>query len=217
MNKKRILVCIIGVCLTFLLVNPNSLSFAEVLEGRLGVGLRMGPSFLVEPLSDQYRGEGGPVFNGAVFYGLTNRVLAGFHLEWEKHTVTNNASSFVYGEQSTVSIIPAMEYHLRAEGPFSPYGILGIGINLNRFNRSNDLGTLCASCQIEPKNTLALKGGLGIDYFRTSFIVYNAEFALKMNDGNSDFTGVIPGFGSDTSTDNRNCVFTLVFGVRRYY
>lgn len=191
--------------------------FAAGTEGSWGVGLRLGPSIYVQKLSDETQGEAGPLFNGTVTYGLTNRFSAGLHIEWEKHTITNNASDFIYGEETTISIIPVMEFHPGPRGPLLPYGLLGVGINLNSFKESNDLSATCSPCRMEPKDTLALKGGIGIDYFATPDMVYNAEFDLKMNDGKSDVIGNIPGFPAEPSTDNSACALSLIFGVRHYY
>ncbi|MFI5305561.1 MAG: outer membrane beta-barrel protein [Nitrospiria bacterium] len=216
---KQILISLsrIATCLTLFLMSLNSIAFAEGLEERWGIGLRLGPSFLVEKLSDKTEGETGLIINGTISYGLTNKVLAGLHVEWEEHTIKDRSSDFIYGEETTVSIIPTIELHPRGGSPFSPYGLLGVGINLNSFRASNDLNASCAPCNVEPKNTLAVKGGVGIDYFMTPNLVYNGELDLKMNDGTSDLSGNIPGFTSGTSSDNSACVLSLIFGARYYY
>jgi outer membrane protein W len=172
---------------------------------------------LVQKLSDNTEGEVGPIINGTISYGLTNRVLAGLHLEWEEHSIPNRSSDFIYGEETTFSVIPTIEFHPRGGRPFSPYGLLGVGINLNSFRESNALNALCPSCKMEPKNTLALKGGVGFDYFVTSNLAYNGELGIKMNDGTSDISGNIPGFTPGVAADNQACVLSLIFGVRYFY
>jgi hypothetical protein len=217
MNNILISLYRIAAFLTLFLMSLNSMAIAESLEGRWGMGLRLGPSFLVEKLSDKTGGEVGLIINGTISYGLTDQVLAGLQIEWEKHTIKNRSSDFIYGEETTVSMIPTIEFHPRGGSPFSPYGLLGFGINVNSFRESSDLNGLCAACKIEPKNTFAFKGGVGIDYFVTPNLVYNGELDLKMNDGTSDITGNVPGLSSRTSADNSACVLSLIFGVRYYY
>jgi hypothetical protein len=217
MNKILISLSGIAAFLTLFLMSLNSMAMEEGLEGRWGVGFRLGPSFLVERLSDKTEGDPGLIINGNILYGLTDKLLAGLHVEWEKHTIKERFSDLIYGEESAVSIIPTIEFHLRRGSPFSPYGSLGVGINMNSFRGSSDLNALCGPCQIEPRNTLALKGGVGIDYFVTPNLAYNGELDLKMNDGSSDITGNVPGFTSGASADNSACVLSLTFGVRYFY
>jgi outer membrane protein W len=210
-------ICRIAACLTLFLMSLNSMAIAETLEGRWGVGLRLGPSFLVEELSDKTEGELGLIINGNITYGLTERFLVGIHIGWETHTIQGSSSDFNYGNETTISMMPTIEFHPRGRSPFSPYGLLGVGVNINSFRGSSDLNALCAPCKIEPKNTLALKGGVGIDYFITPNLAYNGELDLKMNDGSSDITGNVPGFTPGTSVDNRLCSLSLVFGVHYYF
>src|ERR1700693_1742568 len=219
MNKILISLSRITVCLAVFLLSLESMAIAESLEGRWGRGFRLGPSSLVQTLSEKTEGEPGLIINGNISYGLTDKVFAGLQVEWEKHKVQDNSSNFNYGDETTVSLIPTIEFHPRGGSSFSPYGLLGLGINFNSFNESSDLNALCAPalCRIEPKNTVALKGGLGIDYFITPHLAYNGELGLKMNDGSSDITGTFPGFTSGTSIDNRVCVVSLIFGVHYYY
>jgi opacity protein-like surface antigen len=217
LNKYHTSLFTKSVCFSIFLMSLTFSAIAEGLEGRWALGLRLGPSFLVQNLSDKTEGEVGPIIDGDISYGLTSRIRAGLLLEWEEHSMPNRSSDFYYGEEMSVSVIPAIAFYPFGGNPFSPYGLLGIGINLNSFKGSSALNALCGPCKIEPRNTLALKGGVGFDYFVTSNLAYNAELGIKMNDGTSDITGNVPGFTPGIDADNQACIFSLIIGVRYYY
>jgi hypothetical protein len=98
-----------------------------------------------------------------------------------------------------------------------PNAHLGIGINLNSFSGSSDLEGSCVTCRMDPKNTLALMGGGGIDSFITHNLAVNGELDLKMNKGTSDLTGNFPGISSWNSMDSSTCSLSLIFGIRYFY
>ncbi|HXN07804.1 MAG TPA: outer membrane beta-barrel protein [Nitrospiria bacterium] len=200
----------------FIFLNCSE-SRAEGLKGKWGLGLRLGPSFLAEENSDSTRGDPGPMINGTLFYGLTERVVAGVDLEWERHAVIDNLSGFNYGDASTVSIMPRVEYHFQGGRAFSPYLLFGAGINLNSFNPGSDLQASCAGCKLEPENILALKGGAGFDYRITPNLAFNTEIALKMNDGSANISGTFGSFTSGSTTDFRLCSVSYLFGIRYFY
>jgi opacity protein-like surface antigen len=203
--------------LSLFLITLYSAASAESVEGKWETGLRLGPSFHVEKHSEYTKGGPGVMGNGNVSYGITERVLLGINIEWEKHEIKNWSTGFYYGDETTVSIIPTIEYHFFAESSFYPYVLLGFGINMNSFSGSSDLVAQCAICRMDPKNTFALKGGGGIDYFITHNLAVNGELDLKMNDGTSDLTGNFPGFSSGNSMGNSACVLSLILGVRYFY
>lgn len=216
--KKRLVAFFTVLLLVSVLTSLICLeSRAEGLKGKWGLGLRLGPSFLAEDNSESTRGDPGLLVNGTLFYGLTERFVAGVDLEWERHAVVNNVSGANYGDASTVSIMPRVEYHFQGGHAFSPYLLLGAGINLNSFNPGSDFQASCPGCTMEPENTLALKGGGGIDYRIRSNIAINTELALKMNDGSANISGLFGGFTPGSSADFRVCSLSFVVGVRYFY
>lgn len=198
-------------------ISVCSESRAEDLKGKWGVGLRLGPAVLMEENSDSTRGDPGLIIKGGLFYHLTGRIITGIDLEWERHAIIDNLSEVHYGDTSTISIVPKVEYHFNEESLISPYLMLGAGINLNSFSPSGDLQSLCGSCNIDPKNTLALEGGGGFDYRIRPNIAFNAEFDFKMNDGSANIAGSFGSFNSGNETSFQLCSLFLGFGIRYFY
>ncbi len=217
MRKNIISLSRMSFLLSLFLITIYSAASAESVEGKWEMGLRLGPSLLPEEHSENTKGEPGILGSGNVSYGVTERVLLGINIEWEKHKIKNSSTDFYYGDETTVSIIPTMEYHFSRGSLFFPYVLLGFGINMNSFSGSSDLEALCATCRMDPKNTFALKGGGGIDYFITRNLAVNGELDLKMNDGTSDLAGNFPGISSGNSMGNSACVLSLMLGVRYFY
>ena len=199
---------------TILLCSESS---AEDLKGKWGVGFRLGPAVLMEENSNSTRGDPGLIIKGGLFYLLTERIITGVDLEWERHAIIDNLSEVHYGDASTVSIVPKVEYHFNGGSLFSPYLMLGAGINLNSFSPGGDLQALCGSCKIDPKNTLALEGGGGIDYRIRPDLAFNAEFDFKMNDGSANITGSFGSFNSGSESSFQLCSLSLALGIRYYY
>ena len=214
-----------SIILSLFLTCPFSTAGAETFNGKWEQGARFGPSFLTQDLADQTVGYLGPMVNYNISYGLSDQILVGLNLEWEKHQVKDRSSGFYFGDESTLSIMPTIEYHVIGASiqqqliNYSPYILGGIGVNINSFTESDNLNTSCApiTCKISPKNTLALKVGWGIDFFITSNLALNGEMDLKLNSGIADISGSYLGYASTTSADNRVSVLSFLLGARYFY
>ncbi|MHB8481449.1 MAG: hypothetical protein ACYDBV_01740 [Nitrospiria bacterium] len=224
MTKIAIPLFRISIILFLFLIFRFSAAGAETFNGKWEQGVRFGPSFTTQDIADQTTGDLGPVLNYNISYGLSDRFLMGLNLEWEKHRIKDRPSGFYFGDESTLSIIPTIEYHIIGVSTqqlinYSPYILGGIGVNINSFSESDNLNTACApiACKISPKNTLALKIGGGIDFFITSNLALNGEMDLKMNNGTADISGNYSGFTSTSSADNQMTVFSFLLGARYYY
>lgn len=185
---------------------------AQNIQGRLGIGVRGGFSVLSQDVATDTEGETGPVISGNITYGLTNILSIGLNVEWEKHEIKDKPTGFSFGDENTISVLPFAEIRSTGLGGnrnLLPYASFGLGININSFSESSRV----ASVEIEPKNTLALKIGVGADYFVTPNFALNAEAGYKLNSGEVDFKSGGFTFGTD---DNEISTFSLLFGLRYY-
>ncbi|HLG30905.1 MAG TPA: outer membrane beta-barrel protein [Candidatus Brocadiales bacterium] len=185
---------------------------AQNIQGRLGIGVRGGFSVLSQDLAADTEGKIGPIISGNITYGLTNIFSVGLNVEWEKHKVNDKPTGFNFGDENTISVLPFAEIRSTGLGGnrnLLPYAFFGLGININSFSESSDV----APVEIEPENTLALKIGVGADYFVTPNLALNAEAGYKLNSGDVDFK--IGGFTLGTD-DNEISTFSLLFGLRYY-
>lgn len=216
MKKFKILLCASSLsgAILFLAVIPAA--DAQNTQGKWGVGIRGGGSFLTQDIAESTEGEAGPIISGNIIYGVTNSVSVGLNVEWETHNV--EVLDFDIGDTTTVSILPFVE--LRAtNGSFVPYASLGAGININSFDLGNDIVAGCiilvgSACELEPENTFALKVGVGADYFLTPTLALNVEGGWKLNSGDVDLeVGGVP-----VATDDFDVsAVSLLFGLRAYF
>lgn len=200
---------------------------AQTREGRWGIGLRGGGAFLSEDISEGFKGQTGPIVSGHILYGLTDILSVGLNVEWEKHGIEVAGKSV--GEAKTFSLIPFMEWRTITLGNASSYLSLGLGLNVNSFDRElqkviitdnittaeqiSSLDRLLLK-KFEPDNTWAVKISGGIDYFATQNLAVNTEVGWKSNSGDVEFCGA----SSGCKTNNWSAsVFTALVGFRFYF
>lgn len=195
-------------------------AWARDVDGRLGVGLRAGGSFLSQDVDPGVEGNGGPMAGLHVFYGASNTRLLGVSIEWEGHQIEQMdlaCNGCDLGNAVVVSVLPTAHFRNLDLGNFVPYLSLGLGVNVNRFNESVRFSESCPGCTITPKHTVALKIGGGADYFVTPNLALNGEWGWKVNAGEtkSDLRQV----GRDRLTlrDYRLNTFSFLFGFRYFY
>jgi hypothetical protein len=109
-------------------------------------------------------------------------------------------------------------YEIRAPnwGKFSPYQVLGFGININSFDEDQAfcVATYGSACEFDPVNTVALKVGGGFDYFITPFLAFNTEIGWKFNSGEAS----VQAGGTTVAFEDYDAnVFSILFGIRKYF
>lgn len=77
------------------------------------------------------------------------------------------------GRQSTISLLPTVEFRPVHFGPLTPYMNLGIGVNINSTSQDG----------VSANNTLAFRTGVGVDYMVWNRFAVNTEVAYKRNSG----------------------------------
>jgi hypothetical protein len=118
-----------GVVILFLAVP----ALADNLERNWGIGIRGGAALLHQDIAADFSGTTGPIISGNILYHLTDILSVGFNVEWEKHNIEVGGEDM--GHAKTLSLIPFLEVHPIKVGALSPYGFLGLGLNVNSFKR----------------------------------------------------------------------------------
>jgi hypothetical protein len=120
-----------------------SLADAQDVQGKWGLGIHAGPSFMTQDINSEEPsdvGKVGPIVNGEIVYIMQDGAL-GLSVEWERHKVKE--SNVDLGDGTTISILPFTELRIPATENIIPYVSLGLGININSFNESS---SGCHSC-----------------------------------------------------------------------
>ena len=170
-------------------LNDPVLNEQKPIETGWGVTLRGGSSFFTEDLEES---NVGLLINGQLFYNIGGHWHWGINFDWERHgSLKGTAVNF-----ETISLIPYWEFHTNYNR-WSPYVTLGVGINLNSFRNES------AGIDLDAKNTVAFKGGVGTDFFLTKNLALNLESAWKLNE--------------DGDTNLKASVVQVLFGFRWYF
>ncbi len=213
MKKFKILLCASSLSGAIFFLGVIPAADAQNVQGKWGVGVRAGVSFLTQDIADNVffvgdtlEGNTGPLVSGTISYGLHKNFSAGLNVEWEKHStdLTILGIDIGAGDTQTISIMPFVEARAPM-GSFVPYGTFGIGVNINSF----DEDAIIAPTKIDPDNTFALKVGAGADYFLTPSLALNTELGWKLNSGDADLSGLTGDFNAST--------FSILFGARTYF
>lgn len=131
----------------------------------------------------------------------------GLEIEIETHTIKSPGAK--WGDLTTLSLIPFVEYRPGGIKPMTPYLSMGLGLNFNRFKESSLLRD--NSMTVEPVTTLAVKIGGGVDYLIAPDLVLNAEIGWKQSSGRM----IIQGGTEDA--DLKAKAITVLLGIRRYF
>jgi opacity protein-like surface antigen len=197
----------------------NTSAYGESTKGKLGLGLRGGPSGYTQELNNGYDddqlgidepaidGNVGALVSGIITYGIKDFLSLGMNVEWEKH----DSEDFPGGNINTVSLLPLVELRKNLEG-WTPYVFAGAGLNINWVDESRFFESLHAT--IDPDNTFAFKVGTGFDYFFTPRWAFNTELGWKWNDGEYN----IKQFGNTVlKQDFHASTLSAIFGLRAYF
>ena len=195
-------------------------------EGRLGLGLRAGPSFYTQDVfGGTSDGSGplkvGPIVSGNLIYRINDSFSVGLNAEWETHEVQSLGSDI--GDACAVSLIPFAEYRflgreILGQGEDSFYVFLGLGYNINSYDPKDHVKetakSLGASYDVKVDNTFALKVGGGLETFFTEDLAFNMEFAWKLNMGDAqEFVN-----GTEVlSGDFNGSALSVLIGLRYYF
>lgn len=179
--------------------------------GQWMFGGRIGPSALTQSLSSNIDTATGPALNFHGMYAVTNMVMVGLMLEWERRAVDREGPRLDLGSMDTVSFLPTIEVRPGHWGSVYPYGSASMGVNFNSFSEDSGIG----ATRISPSNNFAFRLAAGADYFITKTIALNSELAWKRNDGHAHITG--PPIGGLNPNEWNASSFNFLIGVRWFY
>jgi len=194
-------------------------AIAQELKGKLGVGVRGGPSVLTQNAASisgmAVEGNVGPIVSGSILYGLSDALLVGIDVEWGTQTLDISGSDI--GDSTTYSIMTFIEDHAGTK-PLSPYILFGLGANINALDLNSTFNAACkqtfgGSCNAKLDTTLAFKVAGGIDYFVIPNLALNTEVGYIYNSGNMTVTVPV---GSEKKSFNGS-VFSALFGIRYFF
>lgn len=158
--------------------------------------LRAGPSFIASPFGgvnavDQngvqahrhMKRHTGTLYNVRVGYGISRYFVVGIEGNYDSHFIKKTRVRFseqnkmaISGDTETVTGMLVAEFHPLAVMRLSPYLMVGAGANFNWVvNKNADLSSFST------KASLALKGGVGFDYFLAPFVALNGELGYLYN------------------------------------
>lgn len=193
---------------------------ARAESGRWGVGLRAGPSFFTQDVIedlDEIDSDVGPCVGGSLLYRASDIFSVGFEIEWETHGI--DVYGVDLGNASALSLIPFVEVHLRPGERVSSYLCLGLGYNINDFSSSGEAKAAAgyvygADYDVEVDDSLAVKVGLGLDWFVSDRIALNGEAGWKFNKG--DAAETLDGIKVSSGDFNGSSI-ALRLGVRVFF
>ncbi len=196
-------------------------AFAENMRPGFGLGLRGGPAI---PTQDPAQGAGadnGVFLDLHLLYGVTQHFTIGLTASGGGVDVTNLTfgSTTVSQDVAVGTYLVTLEYHPLL-GRASPYAVLGAGLSRYNFDAFGISNALCQSlfginCEIDEVDTLAVKGGAGLDLFLTSHLALSAELAWVYNRP-ADTEMKVGGSSQGTRTIHLS-MLTAVFGIRYYF
>jgi outer membrane protein W len=202
-------VVLIAAALFFVSVS-SAIAQEMSLKDRWGAGLRAGAGMLTHEIASNVDGDLGPIVSGNIVYALEETLFLGINVEWETHAVDIN--NIGVGDATTISFIPFIEFHAAKMKFISPYVLFGMGVNLNSFDLS-DSGSAVFN-KFDPPTTVALKAGIGADYFFTQNMALNTEVGWKYNSGKIDACINLVGCTRD---DWNVSVASILIGLRYFF
>lgn len=213
LSRMWLRACLVVVCS----VLAPAFTYAEdwtpggAVPGQWLFGGRIGPSALTQSLSSNIDTATGPALNFQSMYAVSNMIMVGLMLEWERRGVDREQPRLDLGSMDTVSLLPTIEVRPGHFATVYPYASMGIGVNFNSFSEDSGIG----ASRISPSNNFAFRLAAGADYFVTKAIALNTELAWKRNDGHATFSG--PAIGGLNPSDWNASSFNFLIGVRWFY
>ncbi|HEY5647954.1 MAG TPA: outer membrane beta-barrel protein [Nitrospiria bacterium] len=209
-----------------LVMGYSSQAEAGSMMGKTTLGLDVGGSFIPQEVDTDTDGSAGPIVGISGTYGLSDNLVVGLGISWETHTLEDTEAGSALGDiadVSTISILPTVQWYFGMSEKVSPYGLLGLGFNINSvseddgLNDAFDAATGCVGCSVsfDLDNTFAVKVGGGVDFAISDTLALNGELAWKLNSGGGDVEVTAPGIPtfSDTIDSNLSAI-SITVGVR---
>lgn len=185
-----------------------------------GATLRAGGSFFSTDLDSS---NFGPTLNGQIFYNLAgprgqmgHDWNMGINVDYEHHELDDTKAYKDYKQRyglggtkadvHVITVMPFVEFRTRYDH-WAPYFTTGVGMNFSAVTNEP------SGIDIDVKNSLAVKVGIGADWFITDHIAINTEAAWKLN--KADWKASLT--GTTLASDNANLSVVQVLAGLRFY
>ncbi len=212
---KRSLIWVMVISFSLLMTtSATAQTLSEKLKYNIGIGVRSGPAFFTQDLSEDLDADAEPfLVSGEILYVQSDVFSLGVNVEYHEHDVDSASLARTLGTVKTLSIIPFAEFRPLGFKKLSPYGLFGLSFNLNSFSFKTGACVFPCLRVYEPDDNLGAKFGAGLDYFATDSMSLNVELGWKVNSGDAE-----GGTQSARITEDFNAnVLTLLLGVRFYF
>ncbi|HZT61605.1 MAG TPA: porin family protein [Burkholderiales bacterium] len=184
-------------------------AWAQTQESKMALGVRLGLAFPAEEFNDftGKKPDTGQMLNLDLMFKASSNLDIGGSLEYQTNKMPSisgpgTAGGLFGGAKITVlTAMAAAQYRFNRAAKFSPYGVAGIGFNINWMDDDNS----GFSFEVDP--SLALKFGLGADYYFSKSTALNVEAGYKIN--NSTVTRSPTGGGTSTFDFNMSTLYLL--------
>jgi outer membrane protein W len=188
-------------------------AWSQTQDSRMALGVRVGLAMPAEPFNDftDKKPDTGQMLNLDLMFKAGNNFDIGGSLEYQTNKMPSisgpgTAGGLFGGAKITVAtVMAAAQYRFNRAAKFSPYGVAGIGLNINWMDDDN------AGFSFEVDPSLALKFGVGADFYFSKATALNLEAGYKVN--NSTVTRSPTG-GGTASFDFNMSTFYLLGGLR---
>ena len=219
--KKKIIASFFVVAALMLVV--SQISFAQDMEGRLGLGARV--SYV------NYSGDDYTVYGFKVDVEPDESAMYGVNLTYFVHRYLSLELSVDYveadvdlevlgvsvniGELEQIPILLSLRTHLSTNPKVSPYLTIGIGYYLNDFNLSGLVTSVTPpGAELDPDDSVGFHAGGGIEYFFNEHFAFN--FDLKYLWNKTDVKDKAPGYTTVEYSVDLNS-FIAGIGFKYYF
>jgi predicted porin len=188
-------------------------AWSQSADSKAAFGVRIGLAIPAEDFND-FTGkqpDTGQMLNLDLMFKASNNLDIGGSLEYQTNKMPSisgpgTAGGLFGGAKITVvTVMGVAQYRFNRAAKFSPYGVAGIGLNINWMDDDN------AGFSFEVDPSLALKFGVGADFYFSKSTAFNVEAGYKIN--NSTVTRS-PTAGGTASFDFNMSTLYLLAGLR---
>jgi outer membrane protein len=211
--KKKIIAPFFAVAALMLVV--SQVSFAQDMEGRLGIGARVAYTNYSDDFGSVLDTDGEATMYGGNLTYFVQRYLS---LELSVDYVETDldlkvtGTSVDIGDLEQIPILLSLRAHLSTNPKVSPYFIIGAGYYLNDFDMKSSIPT---GYYLDPDDSFGWHLGGGIEYFFNEHFAFN--FDLKYLWSNVDIDITVPGVYSVRNKNFDVDAFISGVGFKFYF
>ena len=186
-KMKKKFVALLFVVADLMLV-VSQISFAQDMEGRLGIGARV--AYVNFSDEDLYRfdvdPDETPMYGGNITYFVHSYLSIELSVDYLETDVDLDAigGSVDIGDLERIPVLLSLRTHLPTNPKVSPYLTVGIGYYFNDFDMKSYVP---AGYDLDPDDSFGYHLGGGIEYFFNNHFAFNLDFKYIWNNVDVDF------------------------------